>query len=114
VIRLEDARRFALGLPEVSEQDHHGMHSFRVRGKIFATVPDDTHLRVMVDEDEIRAVAAANPRSCEEFFWGARLAALVVDIGRVRKTLLEELLTDAWARKAPRKLLAEFEAQGGA
>ena len=39
------------------------MGSFRVRGKIFATVPDDTHLRVMVDEIEIRAAVAANPEA---------------------------------------------------
>jgi hypothetical protein len=109
VITLEDARHFALGLPEVTEQDHHGMGSFRVRGKIFATVPDETHIRVMVDEDEIRNVAAANPRSCQELYWGARLAALVVDLRRVRKVLIEELLTDAWLRKAPRKLADAFE-----
>jgi hypothetical protein len=109
VITLEDARRFALGLPEATEQDHHGMGSFRVRGKIFATVPDNTHIRVMVDEDEIRNVAAANPHSCEEFYWGARLAALVVNLRRVRKVLVEELLTDAWLRKAPRKLADAYE-----
>lgn len=51
---LARARTIALGLPEASEQDHHGIASFRVRGKVFATVPDDTHLRVMVDEVEIQ------------------------------------------------------------
>jgi len=59
VITLEAARRVALEFPEATEQDHHGMASFRVRGKIFATVPDDTHVRVMVDEDEIRATYEA-------------------------------------------------------
>ncbi len=28
----------ALALPESVEQDHHGMPSFRVRGRIFATL----------------------------------------------------------------------------
>ena len=37
---LRRARQLALALPEATEQDHHGMASFRVRGKIFATVPD--------------------------------------------------------------------------
>ena len=71
---LARARKIALGLPEATEQDHHGMASFRVRGKIFATVPDDTHLRVMVDEMEIRAAAAADPDACQELYWGKRLA----------------------------------------
>jgi hypothetical protein len=46
---LAQARKIALALPEATEQDHHGALSFRVRGKIFATVPDSEHLRVMVD-----------------------------------------------------------------
>ena len=111
MVTVEAARRFALDLPEAAEQDHHGMPSFRVRGKIFATVPADTHMRVMIDEDEIRAVAVANPSACRELYWGARLSAVEVDLRRVRKGLLEELLVDAWARKAPRKLVDAFEAE---
>ena len=36
----EEARRLALALPEAVEQDHHGRPSFRVAGKIFATLWD--------------------------------------------------------------------------
>ena len=45
-----DARRYALSLPETQEQIHHGMPSFRVRGKIFATMADADHIRVMAGE----------------------------------------------------------------
>ena len=38
---LAAARRLALSFPEATEQDHHGMPSFRVDGKIFTTVPDE-------------------------------------------------------------------------
>jgi hypothetical protein len=48
--------------PGVTEEDHHGIASFRVGGKIFATVPDVDHIRVMVDEDEIRAAVAEKSR----------------------------------------------------
>jgi len=34
----EEARALALSLPEAVEQDHHGRPSFRVDGKIFATL----------------------------------------------------------------------------
>ncbi|MEJ0066142.1 MAG: MmcQ/YjbR family DNA-binding protein [Caulobacteraceae bacterium] len=34
----DDIRRLALALPEAVEADHHGMPSFRVRGKIFSTI----------------------------------------------------------------------------
>ena len=84
-----------------------------MRGKIFATVPDDTHLRVMVDEDEIRAVAAANPRCvCRALLGGSACRAWSWTCAGPRRALVEELLTDAWARKAPKKLVDEFEAGG--
>ncbi len=105
---LRRARELALALPEATEQDHHGLASFRVRGKIFATVPDDTHLRVMVDEMEIRAAVAENPRACHEFYWGKRLACVVVDLGVASPALVKELLVEAWARKAPKNLAREF------
>jgi hypothetical protein len=108
VTTLRRARQLALALPEATEQDHHGMASFRVRGKIFATVPDATHLRVMVDEIEIRAAVAQNPNACQEFHWGKRLAAVVVDLPRADPEVVEELLTDAWILKAPQKLVNEL------
>ena len=52
-MKLEQARRFALSLPEVVEAPHHELSSFRIRGKIFATVPPDgKHLHVFVDEQQ--------------------------------------------------------------
>ena len=41
------------------------MASFRVRGKIFATVPDAEHIRVMAGEAEILAAVATDSTSCE-------------------------------------------------
>ncbi len=105
---LGHARKVALALPETTEEAHHDMSSFRVRGKIFATVPDDAHLRVMVDEGEIRAAVAANPEACRELFWGKRLAAVEVDLKRAKPSLVKDLLTDAWIRKAPKKLVDEL------
>jgi hypothetical protein len=101
-------RRLALRLPEAVEADHHGMASFRVRGKIFATVPDETHVRVMADEAEILAAIAEHPGVCEPFYWGRRLACVVVDVTRVPEDALNELLTEAWLRKAPATLTRDF------
>jgi hypothetical protein len=109
VISLEHARRLALALPEAVEQDHHGMPSFRVRGKIFATVPDEEHLRVMVDEGEIRACVAQDPAAFAEFWWGSRLACLVVDLRTAPPDQVRELLTEAWRRKAPKRLVRAFD-----
>ena len=112
VADLAEAQRIALGLPETTEQDHHGMPSFRVRGKIMATVPDDDHIRVMLAEDEIKAVVAEFPEVCAPGYWGKRLACVVVALAPATPALLEELLTDAWLSKAPKALTERPSAPG--
>jgi len=108
VTTLSQARKLALALPEVTEEPHHDLSSFRVAGKIFATVPDDMHLRFMVDEMEIRAAVAENPGACQEFYWGKRLACVVVDLKRGKLALVKDLLTDAWIRNAPATLVKQL------
>jgi hypothetical protein len=106
---LELSRRLAMALPEVTESEHHGMVSFRVRDKIFATVPDEDHLRIMVAEPGILAAAAEFPQTCAPVYWGKRLACVAVDLRTADPDLVAELLADAWARKAPRGLVARSE-----
>ncbi|MDX6721539.1 MAG: hypothetical protein QOJ63_3793 [Solirubrobacteraceae bacterium] len=107
-----EARRLALALPQAVERDHHGMASFRVRGKIFATVPDERHLRVMADEGDILAAVAEDPAACSPLTWGGRVACVVVELALASPQLVEELLTDAWRRKAPRLLVREHDSAG--
>ena len=111
MIRVEDTRSLAFALPEVTEEDHHGIASYRVRGKIIATVPDDSHIRIMVDEDSIRAVVGEHRDFCSEFFWGKRLACVLVDLSCADKEVVRDLLTESWRRKAPKSLLEELDAQ---
>jgi hypothetical protein len=106
---MHAAHAFALSLPEAVQQDHHGMPSFRVRGRIFATVPDEDHLRIMVDEGEIRASVNEDPKAFAEFWWGSRLSCVVVDLRRAPAGHVRELLTEAWQRKAPKRLVRAFE-----
>lgn len=103
------ARRLALSLPEATEAPHHDMSSFRVNQKIFATVPDGTHLHVMVDEEETAMAVAESPSGCEELWWGKRLSGVRVDLTRVDRARLTELLTEAWRRRAPKALWARLE-----
>ncbi len=108
-VTVDDARSLALSLPQVTEQDHHGIASFRIRGKIFATVPDERHLRVMVDEEEIHAAVSGNPAVFHEFYWGTRLACLVVDLAGASRRQVRELLNEAWLRKAPPVLARQLQ-----
>jgi hypothetical protein len=101
MIDVEDARRLALALPEAIEQDHHGRPSFRVAGKIFATLWDEQHMNVMLDEPGILTAVEAHPGACSEVHWGKRLAAVRVALPAADEALLRELLADAWENKAP-------------
>jgi hypothetical protein len=101
MVSVEQARRIALSLPEAIEQDHHGRPSFRVGGKIFATLWDEDHLNVMLDHDGILTAVQAHPDCCFEQWWGKKLAAVHVSLSRADEQLLSELLADAWEGKAP-------------
>ncbi|MDQ3822651.1 MAG: MmcQ/YjbR family DNA-binding protein [Actinomycetota bacterium] len=105
-VSREQARHIALSLPEAVEEDHHGRPSFRVAGKIFATQWDEEHVNVMLDEEGIRTAVHDAPETCEEVWWGKRLAAVRVNLRRVEAETLADLLADAWERRAPRRLLA--------
>jgi SAM-dependent methyltransferase len=107
MVSQEQIRRLALALPQVVEQDHHGRPSFRVAGRIFATLWDEGHMNVMLDEPGIRTALQSKPSACEEFWWGKRLRAVHVDLALADEALARELLTDAWERKAPRRLTAD-------
>ncbi|HET8978106.1 MAG TPA: MmcQ/YjbR family DNA-binding protein [Solirubrobacteraceae bacterium] len=101
-VSAEQAAAAALALPDSIEAGHHGRRSFRVAGAIFATLWDEDHLNVMLDEPGIRTAVQAHPEACAEFWWGRRLRAVQVDLRRARASLVSELLADAWERRAGR------------
>ena len=104
MLTISEARRLALSFAEVTEEDHHGIPSFRVRGKIFATVPDADHVRLMFDPDVARVIVRADPDACEELWWGKRLSGVTVGLARADHRRFADLLEDAWRRKAPQRL----------
>ena len=105
MVSLDQARSLALALPEAVERDHHGRPSFRVAGKIFATLWDEDHMNVMVDPDGVRTAVESAPAVCAEVWWGKRLAAVRVSLPEADAGLLSDLLGDAWERRAPEGLL---------
>jgi hypothetical protein len=105
MVSPDEARQLALSLPETVEQDHHGRPSFRVAGRIFATLWDEDHMNLMLDEPGIRTAAQANPTICAEVMWGKRLAAVRVALPQADAALLADLLADAWEGKAPARLV---------
>jgi hypothetical protein len=106
-MKIAEVRRFALSLPEATEEPHFDLASFRVKGKIFATVPpEEKHLHVFVEGAVLDVLPAAQPKAYEKLFWGKRLAGLRVTLAAAKAADVEELLRSAWRRRAPKKLAA--------
>ena len=104
-------RKLALALPEAEESPHHGIASFRVRGKIFATLFTPGQLNVFVELGEVDAIAALARDACEPLWWGKSVRGVKVNLMKAPKSLVARLLADAWRNKAPPSLLKSAQAR---
>lgn len=96
------ARRHALSLPETTEAPHHHYASFRVRGKIFVTVPPDgLHIHVFVGEEDRERAIALFPEYVEKLLWGARVPGVRITLPPASTKVVKELISAAWRNKAP-------------
>ncbi|EGX59827.1 hypothetical protein SZN_10463 [Streptomyces zinciresistens K42] len=103
----EDVRRIALSLPDSSEKIAWNMPTFRVAGKMFATLPEEeTSLAVRCPKEERGELVLAEPEKFwiagheAQFAWvRARLAALEDEAE------LRDILADSWRQAAPPRLL---------
>jgi hypothetical protein len=91
-------------LPEAVEQPHWGNPSFRIRGRIFATVPDEAHVNVMLDAFDVEPAVREDAATCEELWWGKQLVGVKVSLNHAAPIMVESLLRAAWRRKAPKRL----------
>ena len=101
---LDTLRCFALALPEATEQPHFDYVSFRVHGKIFATVPPDGHhLNVFLGEEQRELALAVHADCVEKLWWGGKVVGLRVDLAAADPSVINDLMREAWARKASGK-----------
>ncbi|MDF3038360.1 MAG: hypothetical protein K0Q71_1066 [Thermomicrobiales bacterium] len=113
---IEDVRRIALSLPETSEGPLYGTPGFRVKDKAFARLRDEgATLVVWVPaEDEKEALIATQP---EVFFTLPHYdghPSVLVRLAVIDTDELREVLIGAWRARAPRRLLAVYDAVHGA
>jgi hypothetical protein len=95
-------RRLALALPEVVEASHLGRPDFRVRGKIFATLPVDKSKVVLKSTAaDVSALVSADGAT----FWDEwRGRWLGVQLDGVSMPFLRDLIADAWRVVAPKRI----------
>ena len=98
----------ALALPEATEALHFNMQSFRVAGKVFATMPKGgLQLHVFVDDCTREQWIATYPAALEKLWWGEKVVGLRVNLSLVDGVIVTSLLQSAWMRKAPKRLLTK-------
>jgi hypothetical protein len=113
-MRVAEARKFALSLPETTEEPHFEATSFRVRGKIFATVPPGgKQLRIFVEQAEAEALLAEDATTFEPVIWGKRVVpgAICVNLRMARASQVRELLEEAWRMRAPKRAITALEGE---
>lgn len=113
-VTWEDALVLARALPGIEESTSYGTPAIKVRGKLMARLRSDAEggLVVMCGTDEKAALLACGDPA---FFTTAHYdghGSIIVDLAKVDPAQLGELLEDAWRAKAPKRLVAEFDATG--
>ena len=109
----DDARRIAMTLPETTEKPSYGTPGFRVKDKLFARMHDlpETLVVWVTDMDEKEALLSAAPEKFFETPHYDGYPMVLVRLPAVDDEELTEVLTDSWRARAPRRLLADFDAR---
>src|SRR3954447_21591613 len=109
---ISRVRKAAMALPETTEQPHFDLVSWRVRDRIFATIPNEPgRLRVFVEETEVAEMVAADPAAYEPVRWGKRVAGVEAILSAADEADVVALLESAWRRKAPKRVVTSYDAQ---
>ncbi len=72
-MKMATVRKHALSLADATEEPHHHFGSFRVRGRIFVTLPPgDALIHVFLADDDRERAPAMYPEWAEKLMGAAR------------------------------------------
>ena len=113
MITLADIRSDAMALPDVVEKPHFRLPGFRVADKLLVHLEKgDAHAIVCVGQAEATAAAANEPDVYEEVWRNGRFfVGLRVDLAKVNKKRMQELIEHAWRNRAPKRLVADYDSR---
>jgi hypothetical protein len=98
-------RKLALSLLEAEEKSHFGKADFRVRNKIFASLPDAETAVAKLTPEQQEILMAAEPEvfSPAAGAWG-RQGWTRIDLKAAEEATLKSVLAMAWRNVAPKSL----------
>lgn len=96
-VKLATVRTAALALPYTTEEPHHHFGSFRVRGRIFVTVPPDhEHIHLFVNELDRELAFAAYPEFTEKLLWGGKVVGVRVSLAQAIPAVVKTMVRQAY------------------
>ena len=96
-MKIDTVRKYAMTLEAVTEEPHHQSSSFRVRGKIFVTIPPSGDvIHVFVGEEERATALALYPDFLEKLLWGGKVVGLRVALSLAKANAVKSLVSQAY------------------
>lgn len=106
-MRFEQFRRLCLSMPESEERETWGEPTFRVRDRIFAMGSlDGKFVSLKASLDDQSGLVAMDPKTFSVAAYTGRYGWVRVRLAGLGSDLGVRLVTDAWKRTAPRRLVA--------
>ena len=102
-MKFSTARTFAMSLADVSEEPHHDYASFRVKGKIFVTVPPgEEFIHVFIPDEKRDEALELYGSFASRLLWGGKVVGVRLNLANADAAAVKKLVRDAWACKAPK------------
>jgi hypothetical protein len=112
-VTFNQLRRLCLALPQAEERETWGEATFRVRDKIFAMGSSEGGFAsVKASLDDQAGLVAMDPETFSVSAYTGRYGWVRMRLATVPPELARRLVTNAWKRTAPKRLVAKLEGSG--
>ena len=103
-MKMATVRKYALSLAEATEAPHFAYSSFRIRGRMFVTVPPgDAVIHVFVPEEDRERAVAMYPEWADKLLWGGKVVGLRVTLAAAPAPAVRSLVAKAYEARARKR-----------
>jgi hypothetical protein len=112
-VTFQQFRRLCLSLPEAEERETWGEATFRVGDRIFAMGSEGGEfVSVKASLDDQAGLVEMDPKTFSPSAYTGRFGWVRVRLRGIGPELAQRVITNAWERTAPRRLVAQLSPVG--